>query len=194
MAEFALVKNNWRLVLGSLSRPCLHLKGTAACCKYWALDAIVVSVGDRQYCANSTEAYDLLYALAVSGSAPFSCCPRAYPREGIQNWMQALSNAQVEYLLANITRTGPLQQHDGKDDFRISIAGAQEKTALFWHQKMAAPTWHHTAAHVFKCPLDLVVNLGNLSNAVENEGYGTRRHYTNTNIGKSRLNSTFSGC
>lgn len=57
------------------------------------------------------------------------------------------------------------------DDFRVSIAGAQEKTALLWHAGQwkralgATPT-----THIFKLPLGLVGNMrADISDSVENE-------------------------
>lgn len=56
-------------------------------------------------------------------------------------------------------------------DFRISIAGAQEKTALLWHNgvwqrpKSTTPT-----THIFKLPIGKIEHAGiDLSNSVENE-------------------------
>ena len=64
----------------------------------------------------------------------------------------------------------PLGQHD-EDDLRISIAGAQEKTALLrmggkWYRPMGAtPT-----THILKLPLGLVGNMrADMTDSVENE-------------------------
>lgn len=57
------------------------------------------------------------------------------------------------------------------DDFRFSLAGAQEKTALLWHEG----SWHvpHGATpttHIFKLPLGLAGNTRyDLQHSVENE-------------------------
>lgn len=63
------------------------------------------------------------------------------------------------------------QASDDDDDFRISIAGAQEKTALLrigkrWHRPHGAtPT-----THILKLPLGLVGNMrANMTDSVENE-------------------------
>ena len=58
------------------------------------------------------------------------------------------------------------------DDFRISIAGAQEKTALLWHDgKWLKP--HRTTAttHIFKTQIGSLPNGIDLSNSIENEFY-----------------------
>lgn len=55
--------------------------------------------------------------------------------------------------------------------FRISIAGAQEKSALLWHEQQ----WHRPlgatpTTHIFKLPLGRVGNMqADLSTSVENE-------------------------
>jgi len=57
------------------------------------------------------------------------------------------------------------------DEFRISIAGAQEKTALTWHQNQwCLPTAQTPTTHIFKLPLGLVGNMrADMSTSVENE-------------------------
>jgi serine/threonine-protein kinase HipA len=81
-----------------------------------------------------------------------------------------LSDAQIETLLRGINAT-TLGDHSPGQDFRISIAGAQEKTALLrfrnrWHLPHGAtPT-----THIFKLPLGLVGNMqADMSESVENE-------------------------
>ncbi len=57
------------------------------------------------------------------------------------------------------------------DDFRISIAGAQEKTALTWHNNQwCLPAAQTPTTHIFKLPLGLVGNMrADMSTSVENE-------------------------
>jgi serine/threonine-protein kinase HipA len=81
-----------------------------------------------------------------------------------------LSDAQIQALLADINNDAPGEQSPGRD-FRISIAGAQEKTALLrigqrWHLPQGAtPT-----THIFKLPLGLVGNMqADMTESVENE-------------------------
>ncbi|WP_038249682.1 type II toxin-antitoxin system HipA family toxin [Ghiorsea bivora] len=60
---------------------------------------------------------------------------------------------------------------DSHDDFRISIAGAQEKTALTWHNNQwCLPLGATPTTHIFKLPLGLVGNMrADMSTSVENE-------------------------
>jgi serine/threonine-protein kinase HipA len=83
---------------------------------------------------------------------------------------EGIDDAQVERILAAVTSDAPLGPHE-QDDFRISIAGAQEKTALLrignrWHRPHGAtPT-----AHILKLPLGLVGNMrADMSDSIENE-------------------------
>ena len=64
---------------------------------------------------------------------------------------------------------GQLAPDDG--DFRISIAGAQEKTALTWHQgQWCRPLGATPTTHIFKLPLGLVGNRqSDMRTSVENE-------------------------
>ena len=57
------------------------------------------------------------------------------------------------------------------DDFRISIAGAQEKTALLWHnQQWCLPTGPTPTSHIFKLPIGVIHNNNiDLSESCENE-------------------------
>ncbi len=57
------------------------------------------------------------------------------------------------------------------DDLRISIAGAQEKTALLWHRgDWCMPLGNTPTTHIFKLPLgDVAVVKADLSTSVENE-------------------------
>jgi len=59
----------------------------------------------------------------------------------------------------------------GDDDFRISIAGAQEKTALTWYENQwCLPLAQTPTTHILKLPLGLVGNMrADMSASVENE-------------------------
>lgn len=121
----------------------------------------------------STAAFDLLAAIGRDCVGAVQILP-----EGVlpQGWdrveAERLTDTQVERLLRATTSTVPLGQRlDDDNDLRISIAGAQEKTALVrfgaaWHRPHGAtPT-----THILKLPLGLVGNLrANMSDSVENE-------------------------
>lgn len=84
---------------------------------------------------------------------------------------QPLNEKEIENLLKNY-RTSPLGM-DKLDDFRISLAGAQEKTALLWYQNQWQRPLHATAtSHIFKLPIG-IVGQGqlDLSHSCENEWF-----------------------
>ncbi len=81
----------------------------------------------------------------------------------------AIRNHDIATLLKHY-QTAPLGM-DKENDFRISLAGAQEKTALLWHQKKwylphgATPT-----SHIIKLPIGHITHSGiDLSDSIENE-------------------------
>jgi serine/threonine-protein kinase HipA len=82
-----------------------------------------------------------------------------------------MSEEDVERLLIQTTSAGPLGQLDDGDDLRISIAGAQEKTALLWHDRTwMRPHGSTPTTHILKLPLGLVGHRqADFSTSVENE-------------------------
>lgn len=82
-----------------------------------------------------------------------------------------LDEAQVAQFLRETTTASTLGLLAHDDDFRISIAGAQEKTALLhldgrWH----LPQGGTPTTHIFKLPLGLIGGMKlDLRNSVENE-------------------------
>jgi serine/threonine-protein kinase HipA len=85
--------------------------------------------------------------------------------------MQAtpLSDNEIAALLEGY-RNAPLGMNDDQD-FRISIAGAQEKTALLWHQnRWQRPNGSTPTSHIFKLPIGKIEqNNIDLSESCENE-------------------------
>ena len=94
----------------------------------------------------------------------------AYPPDIHRIDAEALTNVQVERLLdQTLTEPAPGIQDD--EDLRISIAGAQEKTALLWHQNQwCKPLGPTPTTHIFKLPLGEVGGMrADFSTSVENE-------------------------
>ncbi|MCH1909979.1 type II toxin-antitoxin system HipA family toxin [Stenotrophomonas sp. Y6] len=81
-----------------------------------------------------------------------------------------LSDAQVADRLQAVT-SGVLPGRHVDDEFRISIAGAQEKTAfLRHHDRWCVPTGSTPSTHIFKLPMGLVGNMrADMHASVENE-------------------------
>jgi serine/threonine-protein kinase HipA len=83
---------------------------------------------------------------------------------------EVLTDAQVEHLI-DTTVTDPAPGQPDDEDLRISIAGAQEKTALLWHQNhWCKPLGPTPTTHIFKLPLGKVGGMrADFSSSVENE-------------------------
>lgn len=129
----------------------------------------------QRYRSESTGAFDMLQQLGRDCVGAVQLLnegeqPGGYDRiEG-----DALSEVQVERHLERVVTPSGLMgwQEDNLDDLRLSIAGAQEKTALLWHQgQWVLPRGATPTTHIFKLPLGRVGNEGrlNTSTSVENE-------------------------
>ncbi|MBW4553760.1 MAG: type II toxin-antitoxin system HipA family toxin [Aphanocapsa sp. GSE-SYN-MK-11-07L] len=83
---------------------------------------------------------------------------------------QPLTSAEIAKLLKGYA-VSPLGMTEEVDDFRISIAGAQEKTALLWHQEQwCRPIGTTPTSHIFKLPIGLIANNNiDLRDSCENE-------------------------
>lgn len=83
---------------------------------------------------------------------------------------QPLGEKDIEQLLQGY-KDAPLGMEADIEDFRISLAGAQEKTALLWYRDQ----WHRPqgstpTSHILKLPIGYIANNGiDLSESVENE-------------------------
>jgi serine/threonine-protein kinase HipA len=81
----------------------------------------------------------------------------------------ALDDDEIEDTLAGVS-VAPLGQRLG-DDFRISLAGAQEKTAFLRHEgRWKKPRGSTPTTHIFKLPIGKTEAFGiDLTTSVENE-------------------------
>ncbi|MEO5372218.1 MAG: type II toxin-antitoxin system HipA family toxin [Magnetococcus sp. DMHC-1] len=84
---------------------------------------------------------------------------------------EAVSEADIEQILDNTFNASVFGQHQDEDDFRISIAGVQEKTALLFHEeRWLKPRGATPTTHILKFPIGRHGNQGiDLAMSVENE-------------------------
>ncbi len=84
---------------------------------------------------------------------------------------EELSTAGIAQRLSNTTSVLALGQDDHDEDLRLSIAGAQEKTALLRHEGLwLLPHGSTPTTHIFKLPLGLVGHMqADMRTSVENE-------------------------
>lgn len=82
-----------------------------------------------------------------------------------------LAEADIARLLRDTTSGTPLGAYDQGEALRLSIAGAQEKTALLHHRgQWMLPHGSTPTTHIFKLPLGLVGNMrADMRTSVENE-------------------------
>lgn len=119
----------------------------------------------------STAAFDLLTEIGRDCVGAVQLLAPDDQPEGIHsiNGEPLTDDAIANRLRATVS--APALGHRDDDDFRISIAGAQEKTALLWHEEC----WHRPrgttpTTHIFKLPLGRVGNMqADLTTSVENE-------------------------
>lgn len=82
-----------------------------------------------------------------------------------------LAEREIAAILRNATSDHPLGQREDQLDLRLSIAGAQEKSALLKYQdQWYKPTGSTPTTHIFKLPLGLVGAMqADMRTSVENE-------------------------
>ncbi|HTZ21700.1 MAG TPA: type II toxin-antitoxin system HipA family toxin [Opitutaceae bacterium] len=126
----------------------------------------------RRFQTDSIAAFDLLREIGRDCVGALQLLPADEERPNVQHITgEPLTDAGVASLLS-ASLGAPLGQGEAEDDdaFRISLAGAQEKTALLWHKgKWHRPTGTTPTTHIFKLPIGLIPQGIDLSTSVENE-------------------------
>ena len=125
-----------------------------------------------KFSTGSTDTFDLLAAVGRDCVGAVQLLPPGQEPEGFDRIDAApLTDAGVEQAIDTAMTGGRIVGLSEPDDFRISIAGAQEKTALLWHQgQWMRPLGATPTTHIFKLPLGLVGNMrADMSASVENE-------------------------
>ena len=122
--------------------------------------------------ADGTDSYSLLFRIGRDCVGALQFIPdgdeAVYDTSSIEG--QSVSDEDIEKLLKNLAQA-PLGL-DRDQDFRISVAGAQEKTALlFYKDKWWKPHGTTPTTHIFKTQIGTLPNGIDLSNSVENEYY-----------------------
>ncbi|SDH70972.1 type II toxin-antitoxin system HipA family toxin [Propionivibrio dicarboxylicus] len=123
---------------------------------------------------NTQGAFDLLTAIGRDCVGALQLLPVGEVPTGITEiHATPLTDEQVEgHLIGTVTPAATFARiADADDEFRISIAGAQEKTAFLRHNgQWCLPHGTTPTTHIFKLPLGLVGNMGaDLRTSVENE-------------------------
>ena len=125
-----------------------------------------------RYGVHTSGAFELLTAIGRDCVGAVQLLPKDQEPIGwdkIQG--EPLSESQVAKILRAAYSDAPLgQRTEAYDHFRISIAGAQEKTALLrYGSKWYRPLGATPTTHILKLPLGLVANRADMRDSVENE-------------------------
>lgn len=118
--------------------------------------------------AEGSDAYSLLSAIGRDCVGALQFLPEGTePGPVGQVEGRALSDEEIAEILGDLNRT-PLGVTED-EEFRISIAGAQEKTALlFWQEKWNTPHGSTATTHILKPQIGMRGDI-DLSQSVENE-------------------------
>lgn len=125
----------------------------------------------RRFSTGSTAAFDLLAEIGRDCVGALEILPEDASSAGaLPVQADVLSEAEIAQLLRGTT-TASAMGWRGEADLRISIAGAQEKTALLLHDgQWCLPRGSTPTTHIFKLPLGLVGGMKlDMRGSVENE-------------------------
>lgn len=122
--------------------------------------------------AKGTDAYSLLFQIGRDCVGALQFVPEGddVVCDTTDITGKIIGDEEIEKLLKNLARA-PLGL-DREQDFRISVAGAQEKTALLRHKgKWLKPQGTTPTTHILKPQIGTLPNGVDLSHSVENEYY-----------------------
>ncbi len=126
----------------------------------------------RRFNVGATDAFALLAEIGRDCVGALEILPQGEVSAGTAPLQaEALSDAQVAQVLRDTTSPRAMGRGDDDDGFRISIAGAQEKTALLhWNGQWCRPRGNTPTTHIFKLPLGVVGGMQlDMRHSVENE-------------------------
>lgn len=117
--------------------------------------------------------FDLLAEVGRDSVGAIRLLPESHaPSDNKTLEAQPLAEAEIAQLLTSVSSAqGWLDTDFNADDFRISLAGAQEKTALLKvKNQWMRPLGSTATTHILKLPLGMVANMQlDMSGSVENE-------------------------
>lgn len=122
--------------------------------------------------AKDVDAFALLSAVGRDCVGAIQLLAPGEAPEGIERIEAVpLDERGVERLIQQALTAPSALVPEDEDDLRLSIAGAQEKTALLWHEgRWCRPLRATPTTHIFKLPLGLVGNRrADMTTSVENE-------------------------
>jgi serine/threonine-protein kinase HipA len=125
----------------------------------------------RRFGASSIGAFDLLQEIGRDCVGALQLLPEGRPPGNVRTIeAKRLTTGGVAKILAGALSPAFGAGQMDNDDFRISLAGAQEKTALFWRDgEWYRPAGSTPSTHILKLPIGGNPQEIDLSTSVENE-------------------------
>lgn len=126
----------------------------------------------RRFNTASVKVFDLLVELGRDCVGAIQLLPEGEQPHNIKCIQyKPLDELQVAEMLDKAVDSYPLGRLGDENELRISLAGAQEKTALLWHNNQwCEPLGETPTTHIFKLPMGLVGNMkADMHASVENE-------------------------
>jgi serine/threonine-protein kinase HipA len=134
-------------------------------------EAIRLRIATR-FKTGSAEVFDLLQAIGRDCVGAVQLLgDDEEPKDVQQISGTPLSESDIEQLLIQSTRSGTMGNLEDQEELRISLAGAQEKTALLRHNgQWIRPHGSTPTTHILKLPIGMVGHRqADFSTSVENE-------------------------
>lgn len=126
----------------------------------------------QRYRLNDSASFTLLAALGRDCVGALQLLPEGETPQDLQRISGVpMEEADIANLLRQTVQPGLAGQMDPDADLRLSIAGAQEKTALLYHDGLwQRPLGSTPTTHILKLPLGLVGGMqADMRSSVENE-------------------------
>lgn len=126
----------------------------------------------RKFYTNSTTPFDLLVELGRDCIGAIQLLAEGEKPVNIKQIIKKpLTDSAIASHLRSVVSNNLIGHHYGDEYLRISLAGAQEKTALLWHDNQwCEPLGATPTTHIFKLPMGLVGNMkADMQESVENE-------------------------
>ncbi len=120
--------------------------------------------------AESNDAFDLLAEAGADCTGAIQLV-KSLPTPSVKEiHARSINDTEIARILKSY-RQQPLGMTPEEDEFRISLAGQQEKSAFLWHEeKWKRPEGTTPTSHIFKLPIGQIEQQGiDLRDSVENE-------------------------
>lgn len=126
-----------------------------------------------RYKASSKQPFDLLKEVGKDSVGAISLISPEQPYKNEPLNYQVLDDKKLDAVLSAYKSDIPLGMVEEEEDFRISVAGAQEKTALlFLDEQWCIPKGNTPTTHIIKLPIGEIQQANatlDLKDSVENE-------------------------